>query len=276
MPDNATKLDIAPLTLIVSDALDPRVRRKLEAEQQADVKTYEEMTRSMQMQEDLTKIKQEVEENGEESDPFKQPEATEEQVPQDTPAEPAPAADPAPAEQPAAPAEGQAQPAQPATPPAEGQAPAAQAAAPAAAPAEATPAAPAEGEEDLSAAFESYGQGLPKDIVRRVLKDYIKMESSDVESTGELEHIKNFVYINLGSNEVNGDTLESVQTIRDPENTIVVINEDTSPSADVTLRARQVAEQLSNRGVKVFYDADEAVNYLNELYDVVSGRKKEQ
>ena len=276
MPDNATKLDIAPLTLIVSDALDPRVRRKLEAEQQADVKTYEEMTRSMQMQEDLTKIKQEVEENGEESDPFKQPEATEEQVPQNTPAEPAPAADPAPAEQPAAPAEGQAQPAQPATPPAEGQAPAAQAAAPAAAPAEATPAAPAEGEEDLSAAFESYGQGLPKDIVRRVLKDYIKMESSDVESTGELEHIKNFVYINLGSNEVNGDTLESVQTIRDPENTIVVINEDTSPSADVTLRARQVAEQLSNRGVKVFYDADEAVNYLNELYDVVSGRKKEQ
>lgn len=276
MPDNATKLDIAPLTLIVSDALDPRVRRKLEAEQQADVKTYEEMTRSMQMQEDLTKIKQEVEENGEESDPFKQPEATEKQVPQDTPAEPAPAADPAPAEQPAAPAEGQAQPAQPATPPAEGQAPAAQAAAPAAAPAEATPAAPAEGEEDLSAAFESYGQGLPKDIVRRVLKDYIKMESSDVESTGELEHIKNFVYINLGSNEVNGDTLESVQTIRDPENTIVVINEDTSPSADVTLRARQVAEQLSNRGVKVFYDADEAVNYLNELYDVVSGRKKEQ
>ena len=276
MPDNATKLDIAPLTLIVSDALDPRVRRKLEAEQQADVKTYEEMTRSMQMQEDLTKIKQEVEENGEESDPFKQPEATEEQVPQDTPAEPAPAADPAPAEQPAAPAEGQAQPAQPATPPAEGQAPAAQAAAPAAAPAEATPAAPAEGEEDLSAAFESYGQGLPKDIVRRVLKDYIKMESSDVESTGELEHIKNFVYINLGSNEVNGDTLESVQTIRDPENTIVVINEDTSPSADVTLRARQVAEQLSNRGVVVFYDADEAVNYLNELYDIVSGRKKEQ
>ena len=276
MPDNATKLDIAPLTLIVSDALDPRVRRKLEAEQQADVKTYEEMTRSMQMQEDLTKIKQEVEENGEESDPFKQPEATEEQVPQDTPAEPTPAADPAPAEQPAAPAEGQAQPAQPATPPAEGQAPAAQAAAPAAAPAEATPAAPAEGEEDLSAAFESYGQGLPKDIVRRVLKDYIKMESSDVESTGELEHIKNFVYINLGSNEVNGDTLESVQTIRDPENTIVVINEDTSPSADVTLRARQVAEQLSNRGVVVFYDADEAVNYLNELYDVVSGRKKEQ
>ena len=272
MPDNATKLDIAPLTLIVSDALDPRVRRKLEAEQQADVKTYEEMTRNMQMQEDLTKIKQEVEENGEESDPFKQPEATEEQVPQDTPAEPAPAADPAPAEQSAAPAEGQEQPAQPATPPAEGQAPAA----PAAAPAEATPAAPAEGEEDLSAAFESYGQGLPKDIVRRVLKDYIKMESSDVESTGELEHIKNFVYINLGSNEVNGDTLESVQTIRDPENTIVVINEDTSPSADVTLRARQVAEQLSNRGVKVFYDADEAVNYLNELYDVVSGRKKEQ
>lgn len=275
MADNATQLDVAPLTLIVSDALDPRVRRKLEAEQQADVKTYEEMTRTMQMQEDLTKIKQEVEENGEESDPFKQPEATEEQVPEAAPAEAAPAADPAPAEQadaaqPANTDQSQ-QPQQqaPAEQPQQQPAPAAEQQQPAAADAGGA-------DEDLSSAFESYGSGLPKDLVRRVLKDYIKMESSDVESTGELEHIKNFVYINLGSNEVDGDTLESVQTIRDPENTIVVINEDTSPSADVTLRARQVAEQLSNRGVKVFYDADEAVNYLNELYDVVSGRKKEQ
>lgn len=284
MADNATQLDVAPLTLIVSDALDPRVRRKLEAEQQADVKTYEEMTRTMQMQEDLTKIKQEVEENGEESDPFKQPEATEKQVPEAAPAEAAPAADPAPAEQPnaAQPADANQsqQPQQQAAPDQSQQQPAADAnnqPAPAA-DQQQQPAADNAGgdDEDLSSAFESYGSGLPKDLVRRVLKDYIKMESSDVESTGELEHIKNFVYINLGSNEVDGDTLESVQTIRDPENTIVVINEDTSPSADVTLRARQVAEQLSNRGVKVFYDADEAVNYLNELYDVVSGRKKEQ
>lgn len=283
MADNATQLDVAPLTLIVSDALDPRVRRKLEAEQQADVKTYEEMTRTMQMQEDLTKIKQEVEENGEESDPFKQPEATEEQVPETAPAETAPAADPAPTEQtdaaqPANTDQSQQPQQQAPADQSQQQQPADANAQPAPAADQQQPAAADTGgaDEDLSSAFESYGSGLPKDLVRRVLKDYIKMESSDVESTGELEHIKNFVYINLGSNEVDGDTLESVQTIRDPENTIVVINEDTSPSADVTLRARQVAEQLSNRGVKVFYDADEAVNYLNELYDVVSGRKKEQ
>lgn len=274
MADNSTKLDISPLTLIVSDALDPRVRRKLEAEQQADVKTYEEMARNMQMQEDLNKIKQEVEDKGEENDPFKEPEATENNAPQQQPEQPAPA------DNPAAPAEGQ-------------QNEQATNAAPAAnAPQDggSTPPAPAQDnnaqptpengqggeDEDLSSAFESYGSGLPKDLVRRVLKDYIKMESSDTESTGELEHIKNFVYINLESNAVGGDTLDSVQTIRDPENTIVVINEDSSPSADVTLRARQVAEQLSNRGVKVFYNADEAVNYLNELYDIVSGRKKEQ
>lgn len=264
MADNTSKLDIAPLTIIVSDALDPRVRRKLEAEQQADVKTYEEMSRSMQMQEDLTKIKQEVEDNPEESDPFKQPEATEESAPAQQPEEPAPAADPAaPAEAaPAAPAPAEAAPE--AAAPAEG------------APAEA-PAAPAPaegGEEDLSSAFEDHGTNLPKDLVRRVLKDYIKMESSDAESTGDLEHIKNFVYIDLGNNSVDGGTLESVQTLRDPENTIVVINEESSPSADVTLRARRVAEQLSNRGVTVFYNPDEAVNYLNELYDVVTGRKK--
>jgi hypothetical protein len=40
------------------------------------------------------------------------------------------------------------------------------------------------------------------------------------------------------------------------------------------LRARKVAETLSSRGVKVFYDLDEAMEYLNELFDVVSGRKK--
>ena len=113
-------------------------------------------------------------------------------------------------------------------------------------------------------------------LLYRMRKDYIKMESSDEESTGELEHIKNFVYIDLNSNAVGGDTLESVQTLRDPENTIVVINEKSSPNADTTLRARSIAEQLSNRGVKVFYDVDEAISYLNEIYDVVSGRKKEQ
>ena len=57
---NTTKIDIAPLTVIVSEGLDPRVRRKMEAEQQADVKTYQEMTRDMEVQEDLNKIKQEV------------------------------------------------------------------------------------------------------------------------------------------------------------------------------------------------------------------------
>ena len=260
MSDNSSKLDIAPLTVIVSEALDPRVRRKLEAEQQADVKTYEEMTRQMEMQDDLAKIKDEVASKGDESDPFDKPEPVENTVPQQQPATPAPAENPAPAtpaETPAAPAPAEGTPA-PATP-----------AVPAAEPA------PAEGEEDLSSAFESYGNPISKDLLRlRVLKEYIKMESSDVDSTGELEHIKTFVYIDLATNSMKGDTLESVQTIRDPENTIVVINEKSSPDADTTLKARSIAEQLSNRGVTVFYDPEEAINYLNELYDVVSGRKK--
>lgn len=64
---STTKLDVAPLTVIVSEGLDPRVRRKMEAEQQADVKTYQEMTRDMEVQEDLNKIKQEVDEKGEEA-----------------------------------------------------------------------------------------------------------------------------------------------------------------------------------------------------------------
>lgn len=260
MSDNSSKLDIAPLTVIVSEALDPRVRRKLEAEQQADVKTYEEMTRQMEMQDDLAKIKDEVASKGDESDPFDKPEPVENTVPQQQPATPAPAENPTPAtpaETPAAPAPAEGTPA-PATP-----------AVPAAEPA------PAEGEEDLSSAFESYGNPISKDLLRlKVLKEYIKMESSDVDSTGELEHIKTFVYIDLATNSMKGDTLESVQTIRDPENTIVVINEKSSPDADTTLKARSIAEQLSNRGVTVFYDPEEAINYLNELYDVVSGRKK--
>ena len=260
MSDNSSKLDIAPLTVIVSEALDPRVRRKLEAEQQADVKTYEEMTRQMEMQDDLAKIKDEVASKGDESDPFDKPEPVENTVPQQQPATPAPAENPAPAtpaETPAAPAPAEGTPA-PATP-----------AVPAAEPA------PAEGEEDLSSAFESYGNPISKDLLRlKVLKEYIKMESSDVDSTGELDHIKTFVYIDLATNSMKGDTLESVQTIRDPENTIVVINEKSSPDANTTLKARSIAEQLSNRGVTVFYDPEEAINYLNELYDVVSGRKK--
>ena len=259
---NTTEIDVAPLTVIVSDNLDPRVRRKMEAEQQAEVKTYLEMTRDMQMKEDLNKIKQDVADKDDETDPFKEPESVENQQPAAAPAATPPATDstPAPAEQPQA--------AAPATP-----APAAEpAAAPAATPA--TPAAAPEGDnEDLSSAFESHGVKLPKDLLSRVLKDYIAMESSD-SGVGSLEHIKTFVYVDLSQNNVKGDTLESVQTLRDPENTILVISEDGSPNADTTLRARKIVETLANRGVKVFYSLEEGIDYLNELYDVVSGRKK--
>lgn len=263
--DNSSKLDIAPLTIVVTDALDPRVRRQLEAEQQGDVKTYEELTKQMEMQEDFSKIKKEVEDNGDETDPFEQPEPTENNAPppetQQNAQQPDQTQTPAsndtqeaqpPAEQQSAPEAGTESPQNPATPQNDN----------------------AGDEEDLSSAFESHGTNIPVDLVRRVVKDYIKMESSDAESVGELEHIKTFVYIDLGTNTVSGDTLESVQTLRDPENTIVVINEATSPDANTTLKARSVAEQLTNRGVKVFYDVDEAINYLNDLYDVVSGRTK--
>lgn len=264
--DNANKIDVAPLTVVVSEALDPRVRRKLEAEQQADVKTYEELTRSIQVQEDLNKIRQEVDsKDDDEADPFKQPEAVENAAPAQAPAAPAPA--PAPE-------------AAPATPPATAEQPAAAQAPAEGQPAEAAAAPAAGGEEagdseDLSAAFESHGTNLPKDLVRRVVKNYLAMESSDSEPTGELEHIKVFVFVDLSKNAVSGDTLESVQTLRDPENTIVVINEQDADNADTTLRARRIAQQLADRGARVFYNIDEATDYLNELYDIVSGRKKD-
>jgi hypothetical protein len=263
--DAATKIDIAPLTIVVSEALDPRVRRKLEAEQQADVKTYKELTRSLETQEDLNKIRQEVEDQGDEADPFKTPEPTESE-PAEAEAQPQ---QPTPAENPTPAAE---QTAEPATTPATTEVPA-----DTAAPAE-TPAATGQdqgADEDLSSAFEGFGVNLPRNLLRKIVKDYIKMESSDIDSIGELEHIKSFVYIDLSQNKVDGDTLESVQTLRDPENTIVVINEESIPDADTTIRARRIAEQLSNRGVKIFYDLEEATNYLNELYDIVSGRKKD-
>lgn len=267
---NTSKIDIAPLTLVVSEALDPRVRRKLEAEQQADVKTYQELTRSLEVQEDLNKIRQEVEKDGEETDPFQKPEPSEAEPEQTTEQakQPVEAENPAPAETNETPAANTEQ-------PAEGQ----QQAAPAAAPAANTPAEgnadAGSGDEDLSSAFEGFGTSLPEKLLKRVLKNYIKMESSDSDDIGELEHIKTFVYIDLSKNTVSGDTLESVQTLRDPQNTIVVINEESIPDADTTIRARRIAEQLANRGAKIFYDLDEATDYLNDLYDIVSGRKKE-
>ena len=167
--DNANKIDISPLTVVVSEALDPRVRRKLEAEQQADVKTYEELTRSMQVQEDLNKIRQQVDsKDDDEADPFKQPEATENTAPAQEPANPAPApapeATPAPAPAPEAGAQPAAAPAtteQPAAAPATTEQPAAaptQSATPAPTPAE--PAANADGQKKVeqNAAIDKYAR----------------------------------------------------------------------------------------------------------------------
>ena len=147
--DNANKIDISPLTVVVSEALDPRVRRKLEAEQQADVKTYEELTRSMQVQEDLNKIRQQVDsKDDDEADPFKQPEATENTAPAQEPANPAPA--PAPEATPATTPEAGAQ---PAPAPATTEQPAAAAPAPA-------PAAGADGQKKIeqNAAIDKYAR----------------------------------------------------------------------------------------------------------------------
>ena len=186
---NTSKIDIAPLTLVVSEALDPRVRRKLEAEQQADVKTYKELTRSLEVQEDLNKIRQEVEKDGEEADPFKAPDATENQPQQadEQAQQPAEAQNPAPdqnANAAAQPANGAAAPA--AQAPAEGAGEQNQAAATqdpnAGGNDAANGAAAGGGDEDLSAAFEGFGTQLPSDLIRRVVKDYIKMESSDTFS----------------------------------------------------------------------------------------------
>lgn len=278
---NTANLDIAPLTIVVSEALDPRVRRKLEAEQQADVKTYKEFTRSLEVQEDLNKIRQEVEEDGEEADPFKTPEATENEPQQtnDQAQQPAEAQNPAPAEN-AGTTNPNTQPNQP-DPNTQNNAqqPTEQNAQPASPSNAGDNAANSEqtggGDEDLSSAFEGYGTQIPRSLLKRVVKEYIKMESGDSDAIGELEHIKTFVYIDLSKNAVEGDTLESVQTLRDPENTIVVINEESLPDADTVVRARRIAEQLADRGVKVFYAIDEATDYLNELYDIISGRTKE-
>lgn len=279
MAENSTAdLDLAPLIVIVSEHLDPRVRRRIEAEQQADIKTYEELTDEIQRQTDLNKIKEETQKGNDESDPFEEPEAVEETAkeqqnndqsnnnqPDNASGDSSQDQNTGQSQQPAggdnsnSEKDGQQQPDQ------------------AGGDGGSTDAGDAGGDgddEDLSSAFESYGRGLPKDIAMRVLKDYIALESSE-QDVGVLEHIKTFVYVDLGNNEVKGDTLESVQTLKDPENTIVVINENGSPNADVTLRSRKVAETLVERGVKVFYDLEEGIDYLNELYDVVAGRKKE-
>lgn len=277
--DNTTQLDIAPLVVIVSETLDPRVRRRLEAEQQADIKTYEDLSRDLQMSEDINKIRQQVADN-EEVDPFKKPEPTENQNDQSDAQNPQQQdnnnnnnsnngdnnnqnndnnsggnndnndggndggdsnndnKNDSNNDDTSGNDDNNG------------------------------------GDEDLESIFEHHGSPRPReDYMRGLVKNYLALESSDGD-VPELEHIKCFVHVDLGRNRADDKSLAAVQSLKDPENTIAYISEELSPNAESTLRSRAAAEALSGRGVKVFYDLEQVIDYLNELYDVVSGRKK--
>ena len=70
------------------------------------------------------------------------------------------------------------------------------------------------------------------------------------------------------------EALASEPTMSSIAHSVVLVRLEDAKDADTTLRARRVAQQLADRGVRIFYSIDEATDYLNELYDIVSGRKK--
>lgn len=278
------KLDTNPLTLIVSESLDPRVRKKLEAQQQAEVMTHKEFALSVENAEDLANVEKPKDEP--QPNPPAAPATTPppvENTPAATPAPEAPAADTT--TPPAAPAT---PPAQPAAPPATTPAPAPAAAEPVPTPAPAPQAgaqpapaasgaapaaAPAGGgeDDDLSTAFESYGHDL--DFLAHVLG--VKkpaMESQQQDEDIANENTKSYIHVKAGENGIDRRTSLAIQQIQDPNNVIAVIEEDGVDNVEDLARLRSYAKTLEGRGARVFNNVDDSIDYLNDVYNEMTGK----
>lgn len=267
-----SKLDTSPLTVVVSESLDPRVKKKLEAQQQADVLTHKEFAEQMEINEDLANMQK----------PKKEPQATPpaepaEQKPaaeddpnakqQPAPATQTPQPTPAPAANPTPPAGNDAQQNnQPAPTP------------PAAKPAEPTqqPAnnnQPADSnDEDLSTAFESATHNL--DFLAHSLGVKFAMESQQQDADLAEQNVKNFIHISADQTGIDRKTSLAIQQLQDPNNAVVVIDEVGVKDAESLARLRSYGKTLAGRGAKVFNSLDDSIDYLNEVYDELTGNNQ--
>lgn len=84
--------------------------------------------------------------------------------------------------------------------------------------------------------------------------------------------LKQVVYVAASDRGVDERTQHIVASLEDPQNTIVVVDLGDVAEAEAKMQFSALKKSLQGRGVTVVDSVDQAVEYLNEVYDQISGK----
>ena len=108
-----------------------------------------------------------------------------------------------------------------------------------------------------------------------IFNDYgVKFEDAKQTDAEKDSHppLKQVVYIPATDRGVDNRTSTIVASLEDPNNTVVVIDNTDLTEAEAKMQFSAMKKSLQERGVTVVDTTDQAVDYLNDVYDQIAGK----
>lgn len=99
---------------------------------------------------------------------------------------------------------------------------------------------------------------------------YESVETQTAESN--LPPMKQLTYIRGTDQGVDDRTNGVVATLEDPQNTIVVLDLGNVTEAEAKMQFQAVKKQMQERGITVVDTIDQAIEFLNEVYEQIAGK----
>lgn len=101
-----------------------------------------------------------------------------------------------------------------------------------------------------------------------------KTEDASQTDNPETPPLKNVVMINGSDRGVDQRTSAVVAMIEDPENTVVIMDTSEVAEVEAKMEFKALMKQLQTRGIMVVDSVDQAVEYLNNVYDEIAGKSE--
>lgn len=101
----------------------------------------------------------------------------------------------------------------------------------------------------------------------------VKFENAEKQTSEEaLPPMKQLTVIRGSNRGVDDRTNGVIAALEDPQNTIVVVDLTDVSEAEAKMQFQSIKKQMQERGITVVDTIDQAVDFLNEVYDQIAGK----
>lgn len=265
-----------PMIVVVSDALDPRIKRQLQSQLQATTYSISQVDAEVKNAESMKVVKQQLD-SAKDASEFDESEVKEEATPQAIENAPAAEGDEPPAEEATPPEEGEGEPAKeeddsdPFKDDEEGNDSTEQAKnkpEPAKEePPKEAPVASNQTEDDSdpfaddTPSFESFGSIFG-----------INFKKEDADEGPVLPPMKQVLVIKGTDAGVDSRTASAIAAVVDPENTVAIVDTDAVVEIDAKLEFESAKKQMQQRGITVLDNVGQAIDFLNDVYEQIAAK----